>query len=325
LSSAEPVTERRTAEISVAIATRHRPDLLARVLDALTSSDPLPREIVIADQSTDDATERVARARTGGAVMIRYLRDEGSGLGVAQNRAFSCTRCPIVAVTDDDCVPAPGWLAGIEKLLEVHPELGGVTGPVLPLDADDPDLVPVSSRTSAVPRTFSGKHVPWEVGSGNNFAARRNWLEVVGGNDERLGPGSPGRGGVDMDLFYRLLRADASIRYEPTCVVFHSRATQQERLARRGPYGYGVGANVAIWLREGDLYACWVLAKWLALRLRRTVTGVLARDWTLAHEEVLVLAGTAGGLLFGIRAGKQRPSSFLLAAAGPEHERELLA
>ena len=316
------MTERRTAEISVAIATRNRPDLLARVLDALTSSDPLPREIVIADQSTDDASERVARARAGGAVRLRYLRDEGSGLGVAQNRAFSCARCPIVAVTDDDCVPAPGWLAGIEEVLEAHPKLGGVTGPVLPLDADHPDLVPVSSRISTVPkdvfrqaRAVGGRQ--WEQLRGSARVARCSSWER-----RATRTGSPGRGGVDMDLFYRLLRADACIRYEPACVVFHSRATRQERRARRGPYGYGVGANVAIWLREGDLYAFWVLAKWLALRLRRAVTGMLARDWTLAHEEVLVLAGTASGLLFGIRAGKQRLSSDVPVAGGPEHGRE---
>jgi O-antigen biosynthesis protein len=312
----------RLADISVAIATRDRPEMLARILDVLGRSEPRPREIVIADQSVDDRSERVARDRARGEVVVRYLRDDGSGLGVAQNRAFSQAICPVVAVTDDDCVPASGWLMVIEELFGTHPKLGGLTGPVLPLDSTDPDLVPVSSRTSTLVRTFAGRHAPWEVGSGNNFAVRREWLDAVRGNDERLGPGSPGRGGVDMDLFYRLLRVGARIRYEPECVVYHARATKQERLARRVPYGHGVGANIAIWLREGDLYALWVLSKWLALRLRRWTRGVLRRDWTLAYEEALVLRGTAHGLLFGMRAGKRRPSSYAPRADPPEHDPE---
>lgn len=304
--------------ISVAIATRDRAEVLGRLLDALSSAEVRPREVVIADQSVDGRSERVARERADGEVEIRYVRDHRTGLGVAQNRAFSHARCPIVAVTDDDCVPAPSWLAAIGERFDSDPDLGVLTGPVLPLPSDDPDLVPVSSRTSAVERVFSGKHVPWEVGSGNNFAVRREWLDVVRGNDERLGPGSPGQGAVDMDLFYRLLRAGARIRYDPDCRVHHARATQIERLGRRGPYGHGVGAEVIMWLREGDVYAIWVLCRWLALRLRRLLTGLLRRDWTLAHEEALVLGGTAKGLLFGLRVGKQRATSYEPRAAPPE-------
>ncbi len=301
---------RERADISVVIATRDRPDALARVLDALDGGDVRPSEVVIADQSRDGRSEQVARERAGGAVDIRYVRDRGTGLGVAQNVAFSHAQCSIISVTDDDCVPASDWLAAIKDAFEAHPEFGALTGPVLPLRADDLDLVPVSSRTSRLERTFSGRHAPWEVGSGNNFAVRREWLDIVHGNDERLGPGSPGQGGVDMDLFYRLLRAGAQIHYDPGCLVYHAMATREERLARRAPYGHGIGAAVAIWLREGDSYALAVMTKWLRLRLHRLLKGLLNRDWTLAFEEALVLGGTARGVLFGMRAGKVRPTSY---------------
>ena len=303
------MTSQPPVEVSVAVATRDRPDLLARLLDALIASEPGPTEIVIVDQSADERSKRVAHERAR-EVDMRYLRDDRTGLGAAQNRAFSHARCPIIAVIDDDCVPAPNWLEVIEERFDADLKLSALTGPVLPLAAHDADLVPVSSRTSLLERTFSGRHVPWEVGSGNNFALRREWLDAVGGNDERLGPGSPGRGGVDMDLFYRLLRAGARIRYEPESVVYHAQVMPRERLARRGPYGHGIGADVGIWLREGDLYALWVLARWLALRLRRSFTGLVLRDWILAHEEALVLGGTAVGLVFGLRAKTERTTSY---------------
>jgi O-antigen biosynthesis protein len=304
------VSERGAVDVSVAIATRDRPDMLARVLDALCASEPRPREIVVVDQSNNTRSQQVASERGGGNVPIRYVRNEHTGLGRAQNCAFSHAQCRIVAVTDDDCIPGPDWLAVIERQLAADAELAAMTGPVLPLPASEPGLVPVSSRTSRVARRFSGKHVPWEVGSGNNFAVRRAWLDAVRGNDERLGPGSPGKGGVDMDLFYRLLRAGGRIRYEPACVVYHTRVTSEDRLARRSPYGHGIGAGVAIWLREGDPYALWVLARWLALRMRRCCIGLFSRDWMLAREEVLVLRGTARGLLFGLRAGSRRRTSY---------------
>jgi GT2 family glycosyltransferase len=305
------MTEFDPSDISVAIATRDRPEMLARVLDTLAQSDHRPGEIVIVDQSGDDRSERVARRPLSLDVPVRYFRHDGSGLGVAQNCAFTQARCPIIAVTDDDCVPASGWLTVVASSFESDPKLGAVTGPVLPLDDPDPRLVPVSSRTSMLAQTFSGRHAPWKVGSGNNFAIRREWIDAVRGNDERLGPGSLGLGGVDMDLFYRLLRAGARIRYDPNCLVYHTRATAKQRLGRRAPYGHGVGAAVAIWLREGDVYALWVLVEWLALRLRRAARGILGWNWALVHEESLVLAGTVRGLLFGVRVPGQRPSSYV--------------
>jgi GT2 family glycosyltransferase len=297
-------------DISVAIATRGRPAALARLLEALAATETRPAEVVVVDQSADDETGRVAREHCGTPLELRYALDRRTGLGAAQNLAFSLARCPIVAVTDDDCVPTEQWLPTIAERFATQPDVGALTGPVFPLDDPDPALVPVSSRTSTEPRSFAGKHVPWQVGSGNNFAVRREWLDAVAGNDERLGPGAPGRGGVDMDLFYRLLRAGARIEYDPRCVVRHARTTRRERLGRRVPYGFGTGAGIGIWLREGDAFAAWVLARWLAHRLRRGGRGVLTGDWLLAREEALVLGGTARGLWFGLRQDAERLSSY---------------
>jgi hypothetical protein len=141
--------------------------------------------------------------------------------------------------------------------------------------------------------------MPWEIGSGNNFAAKVEWLRRAGGNDERLGPGSPGKGGVDMDLFYRLLRAGAAMRYEPDALVYHEQTIRAGRIKRRYPYGYGMGACCIIWLRRGEARAWVMLGRWLLMRLRRLARGLWQRQWLLAYEEMLVLAGTAGGLVYG--------------------------
>jgi glycosyltransferase involved in cell wall biosynthesis len=281
---------------SVLIATRNRPDALRRCLDALAAGACPPAEIVVVDQSDDERTRAVADGYDGPGRMV-YARQRGSGLGRAQNLGFARASGEVIAVTDDDCVADSGWLERIEAELARRPEVAAVCGRVLPLPVAGAQTEPVASRTSAEPRRFAGRCLPWLLGSGNNFAVRRSWFVRIGGCDERLGPGTAGRGAVDMDLFYRLLRAGAVVRYEPACLVHHERATPAGRRARRFPYGYGMGACCAFALLDGDVFALRMLGRWLALRLR----ALRGADSTGAREELLVLAGTLSGLAHPLR------------------------
>lgn len=307
MSTHEPAAVPTLPPVAVSISTRDRPDAVGCCLDALLQGELLPACIVVVDQSRDGATEAIVAARQDARVPIRYVRHAGSGLGVSQNIGLRAAAEPVVAVTDDDCIPAGEWLRTVAEAFAASPRLAAVTGPVLPLGPPRAGFTPVSTRPSRVSRRFEGRSVPWDVGSGNNFAVRREWLERIGGNDERLGPGSPGLGGVDMDLFYRLLRAGGAIAYEPEAVVYHELASQRDRLARRMPYGHGMGACCALWLRQGDAYALRVLAAWVALRVRRLAGGLRRREWRLVYEELLVLGGTARGLLHGARVAGEAP------------------
>jgi GT2 family glycosyltransferase len=260
-----------------------------------------PAEIVVVDQSTDGRTSDTIEARRRFGIEIVHVRHHGSGLGVSQNLGFSRARHAVVAVTDDDCVPAPNWLSVIDEAFGRPDGVGLLTGRVLPLGPASAGRYPVASRTSTVRRDFTREAMPWEIGSGNNFAVTHAWFTRVGGNDERLGPGSPGQGGVDMDLFYRLLRAGASTRYEPASVVFHEQTTHAGRLARRWPYGYGMGAACALRYAEGDAAALRILRQFALLRLRRMAAAGRRGDWERIREEVRVLAGTWAGTLYGYR------------------------
>jgi GT2 family glycosyltransferase len=260
--------------------------------------------VVVVDQGTDDrALQAVEARRSAGLPELVYVRQERRGLGASQNLAVSCARQPIVAVTDDDCIPDPGWLRVVERTLSTVDAPDVVTGRVLPLPADGDRTFPVSSRISNERRDFQGKALPWEVGRGNNFALRKEWFTRIGGCDERLGPGAPVRGGVDMDLFYRLLRAGARIRYEPDSLVYHERQTRADRLARRPMYGRGMGACCALWLRQGDGYALRVLGGWLALRGGRMGRDLLHGRGMGVYEEALLLGGTVRGVVQGVFLG----------------------
>jgi GT2 family glycosyltransferase len=280
-------------EVAVAISTRDRPQALERCLRSLSAGRRQPDEVVVADQSSGPETEEVARA--AGA---RHLRARPGGLAAAQNDAVRAAAAEVVAVLDDDCVADPGWIEAIAAAF-ADPELGFLSGPVVPLEGEGHA---VATRTSRERRRLDARTLPWDAGSGNNFAFRRAWFDRVGGGDERLGPGAPGKGGLDMDLFRRLLRAGAPGLYEPAAVVLHERTTTAGRLARRIPYGYGMGACCVLWLRQGDRQGLSVLGRWVAMRSGRLARSLARGRWLAVREEALVLAGTARGVVFGLRA-----------------------
>lgn len=308
---------RPTAALSVAISTRDRPEMVQRCLEHLLAGEVLPAEIIVVDQSGDSRTRQVIEGlHPPAAVRLVHLPHAGSGLGAAQNLAFEHASQPLAAVTDDDCVPEPDWAAQIERIFSQPGAPDVLTGRILPLGPDQPGRFAVASRTSNQRVDFDRRAMPWDIGSGNNFSARRSWLQRVGGNDERLGPGSPGQGGGDMDLFYRLLRAGARMRYDPAVLVYHERTGRAGRLGRRGPYGYGMGAACIFWLRQGDWNGLRVLARWFLMRYEALFRALLRLNFYRVYELALVLSGTLRGIFYGWRAPKNE--RLVAAQAHPE-------
>jgi hypothetical protein len=209
----------------------------------------------------------------------------------------------VVAIVDDDCVPDARWIEVIEDAFVSATGPLLLTGRVLPLPADGDRVAPLSTRESTRRAAWTQPPMPWHIGTGGNFAVTRDRFMAVGGNDERLGTGTPGRGGNDLDLFYRLVKNGVTARYEPDLVVHHERVTTAEYTKRRGSYGYGVGAMLGVWLRRGDPKAFVVLAAWIRLRARMAYSRRLQGGFA---NETRLLAGTVAGLLHGIRASDTR-------------------
>lgn len=293
-----------------------RPDLLRRCLRAIADAPMKPSTVVIVDQSRDDdrtgAVVDLARPDLAPADVV-YQRSHG-GMARGQNEGVASISAPVVLVTDDDCVPAPNWVQTAADLFDREPSLGLLGGRVLPLGPPEPDRVPVASRTSSTAADLDHRSDPWALGSGNNFAIRREVMLAVRGNDERLGPGATFRGGADMDLFRRVLRSGVRGRYEPALVVHHERASVADRRRRRVPYGYGQGMACALWWRQRDARAGDILARHVAMRLRRLRRAVTALDRDAVIDEALVLWGTIRGVVRGVFVRDAGPRSGM---AGP--------
>jgi glycosyltransferase involved in cell wall biosynthesis len=289
------------ANVTAIIATLDRPDALARCLDALLSGDVLPAEVIIVDQSQTDATRSVIAQRNDRRVEIIYVWKQPPNASASRNVAINRARCPVVAVTDDDCMSDRGWIAAIERTFASPTAPDAMTGRVLALGPDEPGLYAASLRRSMKRAEFTGKVVPWIVGTGGNFAVKHEWFNRVGGYDERLGPGSPGKAAEDMDLLYRLLRAGARIQYEPDALIYHERQNKSRRMASRWSYGYGTGAFCGIWLCRGDLFALQIIGYWLRDQCRLLADAIGRRQWLQVYQRSLSLRGTVRGFVYGLR------------------------
>jgi glycosyltransferase involved in cell wall biosynthesis len=286
--------------ITVGVATCGRPEGLARCLAGLLEQTEPAFEIVVVDQAPG-AAARAGSAQAG----ARYVEQERRGLSASRNRALVECTGDVLAVTDDDCVPDPGWIAGLAAALTREPAPAAVSGPILPPRGEQPPgTYAISLRESEAPVDHAGGVPPWQAGSGANFAAAAERLRALGGWDERLGTGSPGRAAEDADLLYRLLRDGGTVRYEPTAVVRHDWQPRARRLATRWSYAYGVGAMAGLWLARGEPEGARWLAGYARMHVRPLLGALRRRDRDGLRQHARAIGGLVPGALYGIRAGR---------------------
>jgi len=230
--------------VSVVIATRNRAGLLAETLEALAAQTwPRDRfEIVIADNDSTDRTPAIvaaARQRTA-APFIRYLHVTARGKSHAVNAALLEARGELLALTDDDVLPEPGWLEGMARAFD-DPHIDFVAGRILPRWEVAPPswMSPALYGVLAIPDNgekpreirLDGDGAVIPIGA--NMALRRTVVDRLGGLRADLGKlDGTLRTGEDHELFLRMIHAGSRGRYEPAATVRHW--VPRERLAR--PY-----------------------------------------------------------------------------------------
>ena len=291
--------------VTVAVATCGRPDALVRCLEAIGTQTRSPDQLVVIDQGPA-ALARDVIGRSG--LTIDYVQQERLGLSASRNLALARTRGSILAVTDDDCFPDPGWLAAIVRAFELHPRPAAVTGPILSPPGDPPEgMCAFSLRLSADERVFTGRVIPWHVGTGANFAAEVDWLQRLGGWDERLGVGTPGLAAEDCDVIDRLLVAGGSIRYEPTATVHHDWQPRERRGATRWSYGYGIGALCGLRVAKRDFFGVSMIASFARRQFAVLIRELLRWNWDAARQRWTGIAAAMPGFVYGLRAARGGP------------------
>ena len=216
---------------SIVIATRNRSALLGRTLDAVAGQH-WPRaqmDVIVADNGSIDDTRAVVAAARDRGLPVRYLLVQQPGKSHAVNAALQVTRGDVIAFTDDDVQPEPGWLAGLARAFD-ETNADFVAGRILPVWEIDPPAwmspslygvlaVPDNGETR-LPITKEGPTRVMPIGA--NMAVRAPVVARLGGLRTDLGKleGSL-RTGEDHEFFLRLLHAGCHGTYEPSALVRH--------------------------------------------------------------------------------------------------------
>lgn len=94
--------------VSVIIPARNAERTLGRTLDCLRGQDlGGALEVVVVDNGSSDGTRALAVRHP---VSARVLDGPGTGPGAARNAGAAAASGPVLAFTDADCFPHPGWL-----------------------------------------------------------------------------------------------------------------------------------------------------------------------------------------------------------------------
>lgn len=274
--------------ISVVIPTWNRPGPLAACLGALSESFPPDAEtVVVSDGGAQDLGPVVAPFVD--SLRLRLLQTEHGGPAAARNRGLEAARGEIVAFTDDDCRPHPGWLAALASGVTLSPPraVGGSTYNGLPANAYADTVQLVLFLLAAHDRALTGLE---RLLPSNNFAFPAGALLRLGGFDERF------RTAEDRELCRRWTQAGFALgRVSDAVVERDERLDLKSFAAKFFAYGRGAakfhdsGANPS--LRESMMFHFRLPALVIPELGRRSMARGVAIVALLTLWEIANLAG----------------------------------
>jgi GT2 family glycosyltransferase/2-polyprenyl-3-methyl-5-hydroxy-6-metoxy-1,4-benzoquinol methylase len=194
----------RAEDVTVAIPTRDRREILQRTLRALGAQTARGFETIV----VCDGTDQPAPPATGELSDLRVLVQEPAGPGVARNLAAATSDRPLLLFLGDDMIPTP-------ELVERH---------VARHDRHPTREVAVLGQVRRHPEVPDGRLERWlewsgmpgsRFASGNLSIDRRLFLEVGGFDPDFLPPGE------DLDLAWRLEQRGVRLIDEPGAAALH--------------------------------------------------------------------------------------------------------
>ena len=254
--------------------------MLQRCLESIVSaySSYAYEELVLVDNCSGEAEAKLARqlAEEYGAT---YCWEGRRGVSIARNTGIRVARGNILVFADDDCIVDKDWVKSLVPNYEDE-QVMCCTGRMLPyrcdeassvffrtmgydrggsrriFTADDINVLRLLKMVPLIGRMRLGDKapVPWVVGNGF-LSFRRCIFDQVGYFDEKLVDPrlTTLSAGEDVDMFYRVLRSNYKIVYEPGAVVSHDDPQTLAGVVRKS-YTYGIGRQVLFGKYRKDRY-----------------------------------------------------------------------
>ena len=235
--------------MSVIIPTRNRPEKVRACLTAL-AAQTLPSaqyEVVVVDDGSDQSLAPIIAAFAN-RLPVRLLEQARAGPARARNAGAASARGELLAFTDDDCEPAPDWLAVLLAGHRQAPDkaLGGRT-----VNAVDGNVYSEASQLlvdylydyharkaapAGGPRTAAVSSAPPAFFTSNNLAVAARLFTKVGG----FGASFALAAGEDREFCDRWQQHGYQLLYVPDAVVRHGHVLSLVRFWRQhANYGHG--------------------------------------------------------------------------------------
>ena len=229
--------------VSVVVPSFARAPSLVRCLEALTLQT-LPRdafEVIVCDDGSSRPLEP-AIAGLADRIALTVVRQRRSGPAAARNEGARRAKGRLLAFTDDDCVPAPDWLARIVARSDASPGhlIGGAIENILPRD---PYAMATQLIMSSVYDYFSRHPTDHRFFSTTNLAVPTEQFWQIEGFSTSFARAA----GEDYDFCARWHEAGLPSVYAPDAVVGHAHGhSLRSFLAQH--FGYG---RALLRVREG--------------------------------------------------------------------------
>lgn len=246
-------------DMAVVICSYNRADRVEAAVAAAHAQTARQRlDLVVVDDGSSPPIPAAMVQKYGGT-LVRHPTNRG--LGQARNSGIGATEAPVVAFTDDDCLPCPEWAAALLGAYEDGDGAVGVGGPVTGashgclLGRYYQECPPVRPLESALGKSRSLAYRAWVYAKANvtptraeghravfslagaNMSFKREALDAIGRFEAEIR-----FGGDDEEICQRLRRqfGDDCLKVTPGALVVHDYELTLADLVRRA-FGYGAG------------------------------------------------------------------------------------
>jgi len=223
--------------VSVIIPTYERASQLSVCLGALAAQD-YPREcfevLVVDDGSATSPEDSVETFRH--QMNVRLLKQLHSGPAAARNYGAAHAKGSFLAFTDDDCVPAPGWLRSLATCFVSFPDCA-VGGRTINELANNPYSTVSQLIVDYLYACWNPDPEHATFFTSNNLAVPAKCFHAVGGFDASWTRAA----GEDRDLCDRLIARGYRLIYAPNTLVRHAHPLTFRTFWQQH-FNYGCGA-----------------------------------------------------------------------------------
>ena len=191
--------------VSIVIPVHDRAGLVAAAIGSVQAQEGIEAEIIVVDDGSTDGTAAAVLeiARRDGRVKL--LRTSRRGPAAARNAGVAEAAGDFLCFVDSDDLCPPGRIARQAGKLALRPDVVAVVGAILRFDSLD---------ETGSPRP-DPRHRPYHDAALHTAMFRTGQFRGYGRLDETLGFAE------DVDLFLRLLEADATLLLEPEVASFY--------------------------------------------------------------------------------------------------------